>query len=43
MRLKDQKAGRRGMLRIVLGAEVRVGERKFTFVINCDAYGSKKA
>lgn len=34
---------KRGMLRILLGAEVRVGGRKFTFVINCDAYGSKKA
>lgn len=43
MRLKDKKAGKGGMLRIVLGAEVRVGGRKLTFVINCDAYGSKKA
>lgn len=34
MSLKDKKAGKGETLKIVMGAEVRVGGRKFTFVIN---------
>lgn len=36
MSLKDKKAGKGETLKIVMGAEVRVGGRKFTFVINCN-------
>lgn len=34
MSLKDKKAGKGETLKIVMGAEVRVGGRKFTFVVN---------